>query len=247
MKSLLKNYKKKIATAFLVVAVVAIGTSQAAVLVYKVTASCDAVFEFTDANYNHANVSQVKVEAYVVLDVNLASYLVTRPNEEGDPNNPTVVIFTNINKSKKTTTLGGEDPNSSVWVGNQTEDEDTISPFTVLGKKNTTASVLWFEIYDDASQLYVEFWSLYGKNSLTDVGLAAKASLPKSLKGFGDFYTESSLIWGDGTVTAKLDSKYTTNANNGGLTVAQTVAQIRADLIKKKYVPAPSLSLLLLD
>jgi hypothetical protein len=223
--------------------------SYGAVLVYKLAASYSPTFSFADANLVAAEViNKVKVDAFVVFDANLTSYDVKYLGDGDDANDPTAIIFTKIDKNKVMLTLGGDDPNSDVSIGNQ-DTSDTIKPFAVTNKKDTIASLLDVDITDYDNDLYLYDWSLYGKNTKEDIGLTVlgvkvKPLIAKSMKGPDEVYMNNDLFYGDGTAQLKLDSKYTKDANKGGWNVKQTVAKIQADLLNKKYLPIEVLNVL---
>ena len=221
--------------------------SYGSVLVYKVTTSINPLVSFSDENETSGDVVKVKLDTFVVFDVNDNSLDVNIPADIADandpnitslsPDRPTAIVTGRINNKKIQMTLGGSDPNSNVFIDRALGLFDSIAPFTNTTKKKELNTQVFIEI-SDSDTTFDMFTEMFGKNTSADIGRGQteKLLLAKSLKGNADIVEGAQLINGFGTAKATLDSKYTKLGNTApGKSVSQVVAQIQADLTNKKF------------
>jgi hypothetical protein len=217
-------------TVILVAAILALSVpSYGAVLVYKLAQTDNPIIDFANVNENSADLFKGKVEAYIVFDANLTGdYGVNVGADANDANDVTVVLL--FKSDKQYMLLGGSDPNSDVSIDNYPS-SNSIRPFIALNKQDNENTLLFIDINDEESGVEVQAFDLFGKNTSTDIGLANKTLLAKSLKGFSEItIDEAGDLYGFGSAKLTLDSKYTKLAGKNGLTVPQTVAAITGDL-----------------
>lgn len=116
---------------------------------------------------------------------------------------------------------------------------------------NSTNTGLWIDgfVIDSKSAVfaYMNAWgadlSATGKSKMTDIGTLQDEVIAKSLKGalttnpggMSDPLDPVTSLYGSGKVSAKLDSKYTKEANEDTLTLANVVLEIEDYLLDKGY------------
>ena len=206
-----------------------------AVLVYKVTTPINPMIDYDDVNGLNADVVKDNLLAYVVFDINTNYAMQIDINDaNGNPdtnNNPTVILFGKDGKDKFKITLGGDKPNTFVNISTF-GDVNSIKPFEATNMRNTHATEAKIGFGDSNATTGFDIETdLYGKNTTIDIGIAAKFSVAKSLKGQVWFTAEGRFVDGWGNAMATLDSKLTKDANKNNRTVEQTVANIQTTVL----------------
>jgi hypothetical protein len=193
----------------------------------KVTASPAVIF--TGASELTGDVFKGAFQGYTVLDENPSN---------GNVSQATAIVFGTFNGQKVQQTFGGSDANSSVVISRVNGGvANSIRPFVTNTQK--TAYYVWIncEVINTVTGFDLNISDAFGKVSLANVGGATNEAVVKSMKGTATFEAAvTTPIETSGTATVSLNMKYTKMANTGPLTVAATVAQIQADLTKKKFV-----------
>ncbi len=212
-----------------------------AVLVYKMTTYINPVIVYEDANGLEADVRcwRTNLSAYVVFDVNTNYAMQIDVNDaNGNPdanNNPTVLLFGKDGKVKFQITLGGNKPNTFVNI-RTFGGVNSIMPFEVTNMRNTHATEAEIGFGDsNATTGFDIATNLYGKNITSDIGIgigiAARFSVAKILKGQVWFESEGRFVEGWGTAKATLDLRLTKDANKNNRTVKETVANIQTTVL----------------
>jgi hypothetical protein len=206
-----------------------------AVLVYKVTTPINPMIDYEDVNGLRADVVKDNLFAYVVFDVNTNYAMQIDVNDaNGNPdanNNPTAILFGKDGTNKFKITLGGSKPDTFVNISTFGE-ANSIKSFEVTNKRNTfdTEAKIGFGDSNAATGFDIET-DLLGKNMTTDIGIAGKFSVAKSLKGQVWFEAAGRFVDGWGNAKATLDSKLTKDANKNNRTVEETVANIQTTVL----------------
>jgi hypothetical protein len=193
------------------------------------------VIEYEDANGLKADVSKDGLSAYVVFDINTNYAMQIDVNDgNGNPdanNNPTAIIFGKDGRNKFKITVGGKEPNTFVNIFKFGE-VNSIKPFEVTNKRNIHATEAKIGFGDSNATTGFDIETdMLGNNAITDIGIAAKFSVAKSLKGQVWFESEGRFVEGWGAATAALDSKLTKAANKNNRTVEETVANIQTTVL----------------
>jgi hypothetical protein len=207
--------------------------SYGSVRVFNLKVTVKPAVVFTSGTELTGDVFKGALQGYAVIDENPSNGAVGQTVN----NVPTAVIFGTFNGQKVQQTFGGGDANSSVAItrvnGNVA---NSVRPFVTSDPK---IAYTWLncEVIDTVSGFDLSIFDAFGKIALADVGTGTKSLVVKSMKGAAIFEAAvTTPIEGSGIATLSFNAKYTIMANTGSLTVAATVAQIQADLVKKKFV-----------
>ncbi len=190
------------------------------ILVYKLTCSFNPMIEFTDGTWSQAAVGTLKINAYLVLDIDLT----------GDPflnQDPGIIFYGKDGTAKWSTS----------FILSESSDEVGFNIFDI-DDKGHQGIYLYIDEEDNYAVVHNIYCCLYGKIGPVDIGFVPKVkkNVPSSLKGNVDTWADT----GDnfeafGNVTATLDSKYTKPANKLGQTRNDVCTAIVNDLSAQGY------------
>jgi hypothetical protein len=236
---------KKVLMVLIVVAMYA--NSFGAVLVYRVSDSMSGYTVGPSWGPSFAQQFRGSINGYVVVDVNTTTLNTITTSDVNDANNNPAFIAI---KKRSFVAFDGNTPKA------QTEFDLTKSgkPYqqkfairTKSGKATKKVIVVpqFYFVYNASSpKLSVEFYQTQGvlvdQLDTVDIGLPAKAVIPRSIKGQAfynvvtDFGGSQSSI---GNVSFMLDKSFTKTANTGAIpmTVSETIDFIEQDLVKHGY------------
>jgi hypothetical protein len=218
-------------------------------LVYQVSGSMKG-WEFKNAGATIGEEDDVKVNAYVVVDVNSLT-LQTAPqvdtSDVNDPNflnNTTMIVLGSTANIKKAYAIVRNDQfdqdedNNSVVLDLATVDQPI---FASTDKSKEFVVDASFSASGDLFDLFAAT-SMFSKLSNVTLSKTVKLNLPKSLKACGEFETfdatsgfeEDDLT---GNLSVVLNTSYTKNVFTFSVFKAQSFVQ--ADLISKGYQLVP--------
>jgi hypothetical protein len=217
------------------------------ILVYKVSDNMSGYTVGPSWGASFAQQFKGSINGYVVVDVNATTLnTITSADANDANNNPAFIAI----KKRSFVIFDGNNPKAQTEFDLTKSGKQYQQKFEIRTKSGTVTNKVivapqFYFIYNSSSpNLSVEFFQiqgvLTGQLSDVDIGLAAKAVVPKSIKGRAlyNILTDFGGSQGsDGNVSFILDSFYTKTANSGAtpMTVPQTIAYIKEKLIKSGY------------
>jgi hypothetical protein len=216
-------------------------------LVYKVSGSMKG-WEFKNAAATLAEEDSVKVNAYVVVEVNSLTLQTAAQADTSDDanglNNTTMIILGSTANIKKAYAVVRNDQfdededNNSVTLDLATAEQPI---FTSTDKSKEVLVDAFFEASGDLFDVFTT-QSMFGKLSNVTLSKNIKLNLPKSLKAGGELETFDATSGFEeddlpGSLTVALNTSYTKNVFTFSVFKAQ--AFVQSDLVSKGYTLVP--------